>query len=132
MSSIAQRLASFLLACALGAAAKPASACDCTRPEPSPEAAFEAAAFVAEGTVGEVRAHAFEVAVESRFKGPARARVEVRNEGGSCGYRVAKGARVLVYAGEAEGRLYVRQCASSRVVLGEAARSEGKRWAKLR
>jgi hypothetical protein len=132
MTSIAKRPASFLLACALGAAAKPASACDCARPVPSPEAAFEAAAFVVEGRVGEVRAQSFELAVESRFKGPARARVEVRNEGGSCGYRLTKGARVLVYAGEAEGRLYVRQCAGTRLVLGEAARSEGKRWATLR
>lgn len=68
----------------------------------------------------------------TRFKGPARHRVEVRNEGGSCGHRVAKGEHVLVYAGAAEGRFYVRQCAGTRLVRGEAARVEGKRFAAVR
>lgn len=112
--------------------AVPSRACDCARPEPTPEQAFEAAAVVAEGQVGEVRSQSFELVVEARHKGPARARVEVRNEGGSCGYRFAKGDHVLVYAGEAEGRFYVRQCAGTRVVFGETARREAKRWAKVR
>jgi hypothetical protein len=130
MTSLPLRLASLVVALVAATAAVPAVACDCARSDPSPEQAFADAALVAEGQVGEVRAQAFELVVEARHKGPARARIEVRNEGGSCGHRFAKGAHVLVYAGEAEGRFYVRHCSGTRVVVGEAARSEAKRWAR--
>lgn len=118
------RLAVALALFTLAPPARHALACDCVRAEPASAPAFDAAAFVALGHVGEVRDRAFELIVDRLEKGPTRARVEVRNEGGSCGFLVRKGERLLVYAGEAEGHLFVRQCASTRVVRGEAARRE--------
>ncbi len=130
-----------------------AAACDCGGNPPTIDETFAAAEVVAEGDVSEVRKNSVVIVVEVLHKGPSSLRgqpprelgcarrrdvtpsgrplvIEVRNEGGSCGYGFTVRDHVLVYAGEAEGRLYVRQCAATRVVTGAAARAESRRWCK--
>jgi len=88
---------------------RPAHACDCGSRAPTRDEAFERAALVVEGRVTRVRSDALAVAVAHVWKGKASAAITVRNEGGSCGYRFKEGEPVVLYAGEAEGRFYVRQ-----------------------
>jgi hypothetical protein len=102
-----------------------AQACDCGSRAPTRDEAFERAALVVEGRVTRVLPDALAVAVARVWKGKATQAVTVRNEGGSCAYRFKEGEAVVLYAGEAEGRFYVRQCANAvRVVQGREVGDE--------